>query len=152
MTPMTPEQIAAFRAAFPAFADPVLFPDAMLQIQWTIGACYLSDRACSCCAPDGTDCRETFQYLMLAHLLALGVIVSAGGTNSGSAGIASSARVDKVAVTLVAPPVSDAWDWWLNGTPYGAQLLALLSIRASGGFYAGGLPEPTAFRKWGGIF
>lgn len=151
MTPMTPEQIAEFRLAFPAFADPVLFPDAMLQVQWTIGACYLADRQCTCCVGE-VDCFATMQYLLLAHMLQLGVIVSAGGTNSGAAGIVSSARVDKVAVTLVAPPVSDSWDWWLNGTPYGAQLLALLSIRASGGFYAGGLPEPTAFRKWGGYF
>lgn len=151
MTPMTPEQIAAFRAAFPMFGDANLFPDAMLQIQWTIGACYLSDRGCDCCV-NGLDCRETMQYLMLAHLLQLGVIVSAGGTGSGVAGIATMARIDKVQVQVVAPPTSDAWDWWLNGTPYGAQLLALLSIRAAGGFYAGGLPEPSAIRKWGGIF
>lgn len=152
MAAMTPEQITTFRAAFPAFADANLFPDAMLQVQWTIGACYISDRGCNCASADGTDCRETMQYLMLAHLLQLGQIISAGGTNSGAAGIVSMAKVDKVSVSLVPPPVTDAWDWWLNGTPYGAQLLALLSVCGMGGFYAGGLPEPTAFRKWGGIF
>lgn len=152
MTPMTPEQIAEFRAAFPAFADELKYPDAMLQVQWTIGACYISDRGCSCSTTDGVDCRQTMQYLMLAHLLWLNTIIMAGGSGTGTAGVVTSARIDKVAVTLAPPPVTDEWSWWLNGTPYGAQLLALLGLCGSGGFYAGGLPETTAFRKWAGVF
>lgn len=149
MAAMTPEQIATFRAIYPEFSDVLLYPDARLQMQWTLAGCYISDRGCNCAGPDGTDCREQMLYLMLAHLLALSTMVSAG---TGAPAVVSSARVDKVAVTLVPPPVTDAWDWWLNTTPYGAQLLALLSVCSVGGFYAGGLPEPRAIRKYGGIF
>lgn len=141
---MTPEQIAAFRGAFPAFADPVLYPDARLQIQWEIGSCYIDARGC--------ECRETMQYLMLAHLLQLSVIIGAGGTNSGAAGVITMSKVDKVSVTLAPPPVTSGWDWWLAGTPYGMQLLALLSTCGVGGLYAGGLPEATALRKWAGVY
>lgn len=142
--------IAAFRAAYPAFADAILYPDAMLNAQWDIGLCYVSDRGCGCVRPDGTDCRQSMLWLMLAHLLQMNTAVAAGGASGG--GMVSQARIDKVQVTLVAPPVSNAWDWWLNQTPYGAQLLALLTLCGTGGMYAGGLPETTAFRKWGGVF
>jgi hypothetical protein len=138
----------AFRAAFPLFASTAVFPDAMLDTQWLIATCYLTDRACGCVV-NGNDCRETMLWLMLAHLLQLGSIVAGGG---GAGGIVTMSKVDKVQVQLLAPPVSDPWDWWMQSTPYGAQLLALLSLRAVGGYYVGGLPEPTAFRKWAGAY
>lgn len=135
---------ARFRTAFPAFKNAIVFPDAMLTVQWDMAGCYISDRNCGCVRPDGSSCRETVLWLLLAHLLQLGSL-------GGGGGIVSGASIDKVSVTLVAPPADSAWDWWLNQTPYGAQLLALLSMRAVGGFYAGGLPETQAFRKIGGI-
>ena len=139
---------AAFRALFPQFADPVKFPDAALSIQFGLATGYVSADTYG----DMTvAARTNALYLMTAHLLALGVII-AQNNYSGQVGVVQGAVVDHVQITLTPPPVKSQWQWWLNTTPYGAQLLGLLEAQAGGGFYVGGLPERAAFRKVGGVF
>jgi hypothetical protein len=53
---------------------------------------------------------------------------------------------------MQAPPAANAWQYWLNTSPYGMQLLALLQAKGVGGLYVGGLPERDAFRKVYGVF
>lgn len=139
---------AAFRALFPQFADPVKWPDAALSIQFGAATGYVSADTYG----DMTvAARTNALYLMTAHLLALGVII-AQNNYSGQVGVVQGAVVDHVQITLTPPPVKSQWQWWLNTTPYGAQLLGLLEAQAAGGFYVGGLPERAAFRKVAGIF
>ena len=139
---------AAFRALFPQFADPVKWPDAALSIQFGAATGYVSADTYG----DMTvAARTNALYLMTAHLLALGVII-AQNNYSGQVGVVQGAVVDHVQITLTPPPVKSQGQWWLNTTPYGAQLLGLLDAQAAGGFYVGGLPERAAFRKVGGIF
>lgn len=138
---------AAFRALFPQFADPVKWPDAALSIQFGAATGYVSADTYG----DMTvAARTNALYLMTAHLLALGVII-AQNNYSGQVGVVQGAVVDHVQITLTPPPVKSQWQWWLNTTPYGAQLLGLLDAQAAGGFYVGGLPERAAFRKVGGV-
>ena len=138
---------AAFRALFPQFADPVKWPDAALSIQFGAATGYVSADTYG----DMTvAARTNALYLMTAHLLALGVII-AQNNYSGQVGVVQGAVVDHVQITLTPPPVKSQWQWWLNTTPYGAQLLGLLEAQAAGGFYVGGLPERAAFRKVGGV-
>lgn len=139
---------ALFRAQFPQFADDTIFPDALLIGQFELACDYVS--------PDeygrmSAAARRQAVYLMTAHLLALGVIVASGGY-TGQPGIVQSSSVGDVSVTLTPPPVKSQWRWWLNTTPYGSQLVALLEAQSAGGFYIGGLPERSAYRKVGGIF
>lgn len=139
---------AAFRALFPQFADAAKWPDAALSIQFGAATGYVSADTYG----DMTvAARTNALYLMTAHLLALGVIV-AQNNYSGQVGVVQGAVVDHVQITLTPPPVKSQWQWWLNTTPYGAQLLGLLEAQAAGGFYVGGLPERAAFRKVGGVF
>lgn len=139
---------AAFRALFPQFADPVKWPDAALSIQFGAATGYVSADTYG----DMTvAARTNALYLMTAHLLALGVII-AQNNYSGQVGVVQGAVVDHVQITLTPPPVKSQWQWWLNTTPYGAQLLGLLEAQAAGGFFVGGLPERAAFRKVGGVF
>lgn len=139
---------AAFRALFPQFADPAKFPDAALSIQFGAATGYVSaDTYGDMTMP----VRTNALYLMTAHLLALGVII-AQNNYSGQVGVVTGAVVDHVQITLAPPPVRNQWRWWLNATPYGAQLVGLLEAQAVGGFFVGGLPERAAFRKVGGIF
>jgi len=139
---------AAFRALFPQFADPAKFPDAALSIQFGAATGYVSaDTYGDMSVP----VRTNALYTMTAHLLALGVII-AQNNYQGQVGIVTGAVVDHVQITLTPPPVKSQWQWWLNTTPYGAQLVALLQAQAAGGFYVGGLPERAAFRKVGGHF
>lgn len=140
-----------FRQRFPQFASDTTFPDAALDMQWILSCQYVSPEDCG--DLQGAARELALQY-MLAHLLALGVIIAAGGAYTGTPGVTTGATIDKITVTLAAPPYgSDSWRFWLNTTPYGPQLLALLSAQAVGGFYfPGGPPERDAFRKGYGLF
>lgn len=138
--------VGEFRIAFPAFSNPVTFPTDTLQAYWDAATCYVDD--------EGNygwlqgDCRRRALDLMTAHLTALSVLIAGGQVP----GLVQAATIDKVTVSLTPPPLKNQWQWWLSLTPYGQQLLALLESRAVGGFYIGGLPERSAFRKVGGIF
>lgn len=133
--------IATFRLLFPEFADETLFPDAYLLAQWDVSVAYLG---------------ETFEVpglnYLTAHFLKLNVMMKGSGDYSGGTGVVTGATVDKVSVTMAAPPFKSGWQFWLSQTPYGAQLWALLTLRSAGGYYIGGRPERRAFRKVGGNF
>lgn len=140
--------IATFRALFPQFADPAAFPDVKLQAEFGMATGYVSPDTYGD-MPEAA--RTQALNLMTAHLLALGVII-AQGNYSGQPGTVIASRVGDVQVQMQPPPVRGQWRYWLNLTPYGAQLVALLDAQSVGGFYVGGLPERAAFRKVAGIF
>jgi hypothetical protein len=137
--------IAAFRTQFPAFANTATFPDETLNAYWAAATCYVNP--VDWCYLSG-DCLQLALNLMTAHLTQLSVLIAQGQ----NPGFIQAATIDKVSVTLQPPPVHNQWQWWLSGTPYGAQLWALLQGKSVGGFYIGGLPESFAFRKVAGIF
>jgi hypothetical protein len=67
--------------------------------------------------------------------------------------IVNASTIDKVSVSLGAPPVKNMFQYWLATTPYGKQVLALARAQFAGGFYTSvGLPERQGFRKVGGRF
>lgn len=137
--------VAAFRVSFPAFASEQAYPDATLQLRFTEATLYLG--AYDGCVLSGDRLQLALNY-MTAHLLASGALIAAGET----AVVVTGATIDKVQVQMAPPPAADMWQWWLLTTPYGAQLWALLKLRAAGGFYVGGSFERAAFRKAGGRF
>lgn len=136
--------IAAFRVNFPAFADEVKYPDAMLNAQYAIGKCYIADNDCT--LPEA--CREYALQLMLAHLLYIQDSIASGKPTQ----IVTSATEGSVSVSLSEPPNDDTWSYWLSSTPYGIQVLAMLSAASVGGFYVGGSEERRGFRKINGGF
>lgn len=136
---------AAFRAMFPQFSDPTAFPDAKLQAHFDAATGYVSADTYGDMKPTS---RAYALDLMTAHLLTLGVM-AAQGTQPG---VTIMSRVGDVQVQLQPPPVKSEWSYWLNTTPHGAQLVALLQAQAVGGFFVGGLPERAAFRKVAGVF
>lgn len=131
--------LAKFRLLYPQFA--AVSDDTVTAVSEQ-AMCYTSARGCTC--------SEQMWLLMVAHLLQLGANAESGG--AGPQGQLSSATIDKVSVAFVAPPSTSSWTYWLNGSPYGQQLAALLAACSGGGFYVGGLPERSAFRSVGGIF
>ena len=128
-------ELSVFRELYPQFEA---VSDAAVTAVAEQANCYID----STCADD---CAI---YLMVAHLLQLAANIAAG-TPSGQI---TSASIDKVSVTVAQAPGTDSYRYWLNGTPYGQQLLALLARCSSGGMYVGGLPERAAFRSVGGVF
>lgn len=133
---------ADFKAAFPAFANSA---NVQLEMYFDFATDIISDFA-----PCGTSdkIQTRYLYLMTAHLTQLAVLIAAG--ESGQ--IVTGATIDKVSVTLQPPPEKNQWQWWLNQTPYGQQLLAILQAQSAGGFFIGGTPERAGFRRFGGYF
>lgn len=146
---------ANFRQLFAAFANETTYPTVSLQMYWTVASDYISTKDSPCNMLNGASLQLALD-LMCAHLATLFTADSnnvASGEDPGQAGtIETSATVGSVSVSNLPPPVKDAWDYWLNQTAYGQQLLALLKIKSVGGFSVGGLPERTGFRKVGGVF
>ena len=137
--------ITVFRAQFPAFANESQYPDAMLQGYWDSATCYVSDMNYGWLQGP---CRAQALNYMTAHLAQLFTQITAGNTP----GQVQSATIDKVSVSMTPPPNPNQWQWWLGLTPYGQMLLGLLQAKSVGGWYVGGLPESSAFRKVWGIF
>lgn len=139
--------VTRFRADFPAFANATDFPTPTLQMYWDTAGCIMDNDDYNCWAFEG-ECRERGLYLLTAHLTALSVIIAGGQIP----GIVTQATIDKVSVTLMPPLVDTQLQQWFCMTPYGMQLYAMLQAAFVGGFYIGGLPELSAFRKVGGVF
>lgn len=135
--------IASFRQQFPAFALETVYPDATLEALWEVAQEYVNPE----CSP--LEKAITWGlFLMLAHLLILNRKAASG---KGGGGFKTYAMIDKVATQYLAPPSSDQFEWWLNQTPYGQQLLALLQLKCAGGFTFGGLPEKEPFTRVYGV-
>ena len=132
--------VAAFRYEFPAFANPVTYTDTLLQSYWDAATCFISANNYGWL---NGDCRHRALDLMTAHMTQLGTMVA----NGQSVGVVTQAKVGEVMVQVMPPPAKSAFKYWLYMTPYGAQLAALLAVKAVGGLYVGGLPEKSAFRK-----
>lgn len=134
-----------FRVLFPAFASEAAYPDAVLDVFWGSAVAFLGDY--DGCLLSGAPLQSALNY-MTAHLLWSNVLLARGQSSV----VVTGSTVDKVQVQLMPPPVKSAWQWWLLTTPYGAHLWALLTAKSAGGFYIGGRPEQSAFRKVGGRF
>ena len=136
--------IPAFRLQFPAFQNAALYPNVTLQAYWDTGTEYISDT--QRCGPLSGARLVLALNLMTAHLADIYAQIAAGDTPS----ITTGATIDKISVTSLAPPTKNAFQYWLNLTPYGQQLLALLSTISVGGFWIGGRNEIGQFRRSGG--
>lgn len=137
--------VSAFRAQFPAYANTTTYPNNTLSMYWDTATFYISSNDYGWLNGDK---RQRALNMMTAHLVCLSDKIAAGETP----GLEQAATIDKVSITLTPPPVKSQFMWWLSLTPYGAQLLALLSTMGAGGMYIGGNRETSAFRKAFGVF
>lgn len=135
-----------FREQFPAFQCGTPISNAALLGFFEMATLYISNPNCGNYTRIGglsEGQRRQCLYLMTAHLAAISRLIS----DNQATGVVTSATVDKVSVSLQPPPAPNQWQYWLNSTPYGQQLLALLQVAGVGGLYVGARPEITAFRR-----
>lgn len=137
--------VALFRSQFPAFADETAYPDATLQAFFDVATCYVSDVDCGRLMGA---CRQYALNAMTAHLVFISDLAGAGGTPA----FVTSTTIGSVSVSVQPNQNTDQWTWWLNLSPYGSQLVALLAGAAIGGILVGGSPERSPFRQVGGGF
>lgn len=141
---------ALFQQQFPAYANPIIYPESLMQSYWDISINYISDVGNFGSLQGGA--RQYAINCMVAHLTFLAGIIASGNGNSQVPGLMQAATIDKVSVTLTPPPVPNQFQWWLNLTPYGQMLLALLQVNSVGGFYIGGRGAIAAFGYQGGNY
>lgn len=123
---------AAFREMFRAFPLTVQNSPTVIQAYWDTATAYVSDRKGGCYIGGMTVAQRTLALnLMTAHLVYLSGMIAKGD----SPGVMTGATIDKVSVTMQPPPAPNQWQYWLNQSPYGQQLLALLQVASVGGFY-----------------
>lgn len=136
-----------FRAMFPSFADTTKYPDALLEMYFGTATSYISAQLGGC-YPFVRKMNLQQQTLalnqMTAHIAYLNSIIATGQNT----GITTGATIDKISVTLMPPPAGNSWKFWLNQSPYGQALLALLEVRAAGGmFFTSSPPVVGVFRN-----
>lgn len=128
---------AIFRERIPAFADTTKYPDMVVENILETATCYITAKNRR---PLRDMCRVQAICLMAAHLLTLRDRMAQGG-NTGTVGTVASSSVGNVSVSMVQPPNQTQYEYWMNLTGYGAELLRLLAIFANGGLYWGGSYE-----------
>jgi len=137
--------IAAFRSQFPAFNNVVSYPDATIQMYYDMSSNFVSTNDVGYL--NGTS-RVLALYLMTAHLLKIADGIASGNLVQTT----QSASEGSVSINFATIPLKNQWQWWLSATQYGQQLLAMLSVIATGGLYIGGSYNRAAMRKPNGSF
>lgn len=143
-----PFDATAFRALFTsAFDNATTYPTVRLQALWDLAGAYINN----CVGANrwmGISATQQLYMLqiMTAHLTALFDQITAAGAG-GNTGLEISATIDKISVTMQAFVAPNQWQFWLQGTPYGQMLLALLQVASAGGRYYNGFPVNGAFRR-----
>jgi hypothetical protein len=134
----------AFRSLFPGLATSSQYASSIPQTYWNVATAYLSNCNGRCYTGGMNLQQQTLALnLMTAHLIFLNNLVNTGN----SPGITTGATIDKVSVTLQPPPEVNEWQYWLNQSPYGQQLLALLQVASVGGSYiTTGVPGRAGFQ------
>lgn len=143
---------ALFQQQFPTYSNPTTYPESLLQNYWDIVINYMSNVG-NYGSLQGAQ-RQYALNLLVAHMIYLSVLIGTGNPNTGSQvpGLMQTATIDKVSVGLTPPPLPNQFQWWLNQTPWGQQLLALLQMNSVGGFYIGGQGAVAAFGYQGGNY
>lgn len=128
---------AIMRERIPAFSDTTKYPDALLENMIETATCYVTDK-------NRWPMRDKYRVqaicLMAAHLLTLRDRMNQNG-NAGTVGAVAGASVGNVSISMVQPPNQSQYEYWMNLTGYGSELLRLLAIFANGGLYWGGSYE-----------
>lgn len=138
--------IALFRSQLTAFSDPLLHSDAIIAVNWDLATCYISP---TCGGALNDNCRAYAINLATAHILTLKKHLTEDAPASGQVNAASEGTVS---VSLTLPESKTAFQFWLNKTPYGQELHALLKAKGSVGFYIGGSSITQTYRKPSGKF
>lgn len=150
-----PVDVDKFLGWFYEFNDSSQWPVKMIEVCAKRARMYVTVNA-QCDQLDGDD-REYARALIVAHLLVLmkkaqtQTQQQAGGSSGGIAGgssssvgqlggngILTSASVGGVSVSMTIPQSQNAYEFWLNQTPYGIEFQAFMSSHVPVGVYSNG--------------
>lgn len=129
-------EVEEFRKKFLEFSDEEKYSEEFLQNMLDAAQLYINPKK------NGfVNCSKQKQmiYLLTAHLASINTKLANGDNSAGL--MASSAHIEDVSVTTAIPESNSEFEYFLNSTGYGRQLLALLSLLSGIGLYIGGQKE-----------
>lgn len=156
-----PVDVDKFKAWFAEFADDAKWPRAMVEAAGKRARFYVPIYS-QCDYLDGED-REYARGLLTAHIMITckqnlaamdqaALATGSGGVAGGSmtalpgTGIVTSATIGSVSYNKTLPNSKDAYEFWLNQTPYGIELQAFLINNIAVGVMAQGDDIRECFR------
>lgn len=127
--------LETFLARFPEFDDSEKYPIANLQNYGDRAMMHITQSVPE--MPMVGHHREYALFLMTAHLITLDAQSDANDPGSSLAGTPFKATVGSVSVEATKPNSfnSDDWNYWLNQTKYGRELLAYLDTQCPIGVF-----------------
>lgn len=130
---------ALFQQQCPIYNNPIKYPSVFVEQFWNVAIFYVSNYAWW--GSIQGDKRAYAINLMTGHLIWLYNLALQGQVP----GLMNSAHIDKIDVSLVAPPLRNQWQYFCSLSPYGQQLLALAQVNTATGFSVGGSPVRASF-------
>lgn len=136
--------VAEFRLALPEFADTTKYPDAYIQRFITQSTMFITT--------DSGIIRDDVRVLaieyMTAHLITLAAIDGAGNkvADGNSGGVLTSASIESVSVAFQGVIAKNAFEQWIQSTPYGKMYWALLEANTPTGVFWVGSPRIHGIR------
>lgn len=122
---------------------------AVLQTYFNMALQFANQGNDNFCGGFSGDALDMVLNLLTAHIAKQQAMIADGQDTV----IVTASAIDKVSVSLLAPPVKNSFQYWMMTTPYGKQVLALARAQFAGGFYSAvGMNERRGFRKVGGRF
>ena len=138
---------ALFQQQCPEFATSP--SEATLQVYFDMALPMANGGNDSYCGGFSGDALDIILNFLTAHIAKQQAMIADGQDTV----IVTASTIDKVSVSLLAPPVKNMFQYWLATTPYGKQVLAMARAQFAGGFYSAvGMRERNGFRKVGGSF
>ena len=138
--------IAEFREAFPEFSNTTKYPDGYVNRHLSVAQLYISNRNFLL----RPNVRKLAIQYMAAHLIFLETTDDNGNfvgwSDSATAGAVTSSHIGDVSVSFQPPIATEEWELWLESTPYGKMLLALLQFHKPAFFYKVGRPNPFGIK------
>lgn len=135
--------VCDMRQAFPEFMDEKKYPCGLIERFIAEAECFISTGNFRI----RPQVRKLAIEYLVGHLITL-TTISDNGAQTGVAdgNIVTSASVDGVSVSNLAPIANDASEQWYQSTPYGKKFWALLTANNPMGVYWCGTPRAYGIR------
>lgn len=138
--------VSEFREGFPEFSNATKYKDAYITRQINTAEIFISDKNYLI----RPEVRKLAIEYMTAHLIYLENLDANGNfvgwDDSATSGAVTSSHIGDVSVSLQPPIATEEWELWLEATPYGKMLLALLELQVPKALYYPGRPNPWGIK------
>lgn len=130
------------RDAFPEFSDEAKYPEKYLERFLTQASMYISRHS----GVIRDDVRLLAIQYMACHLMSLSAMAGDGTLTGNDGNIVTSSHIGSVSVSIQPPVARNAYEQWIQSTPYGKALWALLQANHPTGFFWVGTPRAFGIR------